>query len=119
MDKEKKFNLICFIIFIIITAYPIGYCILYDGILQEIIQRESAINNFCKLNGFNKSTGSNEVGNGFFVRYTQIECDKKEILIWRMESYCSELNKWGECLEEDYIVNREVSELNNDKNKIQ
>ena len=107
-EKENKFNWVTFIFFIPIIAYPIGYCIMWDGLLQELIQRNQGMDNFCKLHGYNESTSYKSVGNTIFAYYIKVECDKKVILNWYMNSYCSKIDKWGECLEEDFIVNRDM-----------
>ena len=107
---KRKLNTLAILLFLV-TSYPMGYCVLWDGLLQEYIQQRQGMDNFCKVNGYNKATSHNTVGARLYVDYIQVECDKKIILNWYMESYCSKIDdKWGKCLDEDFIVNRDVGE---------
>ncbi len=97
-------NYFFLIVFLLATAYPV-YTIAWDGLLQEILEYQNAYDNFCNLNGYEKSTGTNEVGRTITLDYVQVECDKEFILNWIPEKRCVQFNKWGECKEEDFIVN--------------
>lgn len=107
MNKEKKKEinypmLIISILVLGVLAYGIGW----DGILQEIIQKNNAADRFCIDKGFDKYSEIHEEGL-VFVTYTQIECkntDTKEKRIFStdLKEKCIKYNKWGECLEEDF-----------------
>lgn len=93
------------IVFILVSAYPM-YVIAWDGLLEEIIQQENGMDNFCISMGYEKSTGYKSVGSSpIFTEGLQVECDKEEIFYWDMSEECVDIDKWGECHEEDYIVN--------------
>lgn len=97
-----------FVWFFIITPL-FFYFVMWDGLLEEIIQQENAMDNFCILNGYNKSTGSHS-NHPIFNRGMKVECDKSAIFNFGMQKECIKINKWGECKEDDYVVNRLVRE---------
>lgn len=109
-ERKRTFKWLYFVVFVLVTIYPM-YALCWDGLLEEYIQQMNGMDNFCISLGHNKSTDYNPIGNSpIFVDGYNVECDKSFIYNWNMHEICIKTNKWGECLEEDYLVNVEKKE---------
>ena len=89
------------VIGLVILLSGLGWLV-WDAFIDEYIQLNAGLDEFCKEQGYNKSTAYIHINCGRYVMSEEyrVECDGEKIFPVVDYEFCIKSNKWGQCSEE-------------------